>query len=74
MKPALTQEQKLKFEKEFNELVAKAPEKVQKLWIGQSIVWVLDMPKFPFNVDVKLTGKLANEYFSLKFKLDERTL
>lgn len=74
MKPKLTEEQKAKFEKEFNNLVNKAQEKVQKLWENQSIVWVLDMPKFPNNVDVKLTGKLASEYFSLKLKLDQRTI
>ncbi|XZF14334.1 hypothetical protein ACTHGU_21340 [Chitinophagaceae bacterium MMS25-I14] len=73
MKPALTEEQKKRFEEAFTAIVAKAPLDVQKLWNGE-ISWVGDMPQFANNVHLKFKGRPAFEYVDLREKLMERTL
>ena len=73
-KPALTQEQRQYFEKQFNEIIKKSTKQVQDLWIDNGIIWIMDIPHFHNNIHLKLTGRLKDEHMKLDRKLKDRTI
>lgn len=73
MKPELREEEKQKFESDFNEIMKQAPKELQDEWHG-ILAWVGDIPTFSGSVHMKLRGKLLHDYVALDNRLKNRRL
>jgi hypothetical protein len=72
-KPELTEEQKGRFRIEFNQLMLKAPQRLQKIWHG-NIEWLGDEPHADNEVQFRLKGKLKDDFNKLLIRISQRKI